>query len=134
VGTGSIHPDDTCIQEQRAACRVTYDDEMTRIKTWYKGLSHQWKATLRTALQNVLGALSIFVVAMFASLANMISGETVDLVQDASNAARLSLLALLSVASGLWAYIMNASKDEPVRPLGREGGLADIEAFNSEFP
>jgi hypothetical protein len=80
---------------------------ITRVKNWYHNLSNQWKATLRTFIQNVLGAVSIFVVGTILTLTNMLNGQAVDLVADLSNYARLSLVALLGAASALWAYVMN---------------------------
>jgi hypothetical protein len=89
---------------------------MSKIKVWYDGLSHQWKATLRTALQTILGALSLIVVALLASLTNIVSGQDVDIVQDLSNAGRAAALVLLGLASSVWAFIMNRAKGEPESP------------------
>jgi hypothetical protein len=82
------------------------------LKAWYQSLSHQWKATIRTALQTMLGALSLVVVALIASLTNIVSGQDVDLVQDLSNAGRAAALVLLGLASSVWAFIMNRAKGD----------------------
>ncbi len=82
---------------------------ITRFKGWFNGLSDQWKATLRTALQNVLGALSLFVIGMIGSLTNILNGQAVDLVADINNYARISGIAMLGAASAVWAFIMNRS-------------------------
>ena len=77
------------------------------MRDMFANLTPQWKAAIRTALQSVLAAISVVVLAFIASLTAILSGDTVDLAGDMSNAARLAGLVLLGGAGGFWGFVMN---------------------------
>ena len=73
----------------------------------WNGLSNQWKATIRTGWQSVVGAFLVGLLALLGSVTNLVNGGDVDLWQEASNAARLFALASLGALSGVVAFVMN---------------------------
>ena len=73
----------------------------------WAGLSNRWKATLRTAWQSIVGAFLVGLLALLASMTDLLGGGDVDLVEEASNAARLFGIAALGALSGVVAFVMN---------------------------
>ena len=79
------------------------------IRNVWAGLSDRWKATLRTAWQSIVGAFLVGLLALLASMTDLLGGGDVDLVEEASNAARLFGIAALGALSGVVAFVMNRS-------------------------
>lgn len=79
----------------------------TFLDRWWAGLSDRWKATLRTAWQSIVAAFVLGLLAMLASVTDLVSGEPIDLVQDASNAARVFALAALAALTGIVTFASN---------------------------
>lgn len=80
------------------------------IRAWYRGLPDQWRATLRSAWQSVLGTVGLFLLGALAVATDLLSGGTAeDAVTDLSNLARLAVVAIVGILSGLVTFVMNRS-------------------------
>ena len=83
---------------------------MSRIKTWYRGLSDQWHATLRSTWQTATGFFAVFVLASFAEAIDLLNGGTLEeTLTDIGIATKALLLGLVSLGNGLVAFYMNRS-------------------------
>lgn len=78
----------------------------------WAGLSDRWKATLRSTWQSIVGAALLGVLVLLSAATNLLNGGDVDLLAEASNAARLFALALLGGFTGVVTFAMNR-KDAP---------------------
>jgi len=80
---------------------------MTRLKNWFASLSDQWRATLRTAWQSLLGGFLAIVLVLINSAIGWVNGEEVDLLADLSSAGKALMLLLLTAMTSIVTFWMN---------------------------
>lgn len=80
------------------------------MKSWYLGLSDQWRAVLRSTWQTMTGFVAVFVLAGLAEAVDLLNGGTLEeTLTDLSVAAKALMVGLVGVANGLVALYMNRS-------------------------
>ena len=91
-----------------------------KIQSWYRGLSDQWKATLRSAWQGIIGAVGVLVLSILAEAQDLLEGgELTHSLDHLSIAAKAFASALVGVGTGIVTYWMNR---------GSRGASYDAEA------
>lgn len=79
----------------------------TRFNTWFARLSDQWRATLRTAWQSLVGGFLFIVLSLLTDVSEWVNGGDVEIVTELSNAARGVTLLVITFFTSLTTYYMN---------------------------
>lgn len=77
------------------------------MKNWYKNLGNEWKATIRTFVQSLGGALLFFVVSMANTALDWANGDVVDWAGTAANTTRAATALVLGAFISLVTFVMN---------------------------
>jgi hypothetical protein len=78
-----------------------------KIKSWYHGLSDQWRATLRTFMQSVVGGVLVAALSLLNSVLNLLNNQPVDLAEDLSNASKALGIVVVSAVISLVTFVWN---------------------------
>jgi hypothetical protein len=78
------------------------------VRNRYRRLSDQWKATLRTAAQSVIGFTGLFVLAALNEAVGLLSGGSIeDAMTNLSTAGTALLIGMVGVATSIVTFAMN---------------------------
>lgn len=81
---------------------------MGAIREWYLNLPDQWRAALRSAWQSVVGTFLAFLLGLLALAADVVGGGTLDdALTGTANLAKIAILAIIGILSGLVSFGMN---------------------------
>jgi hypothetical protein len=77
------------------------------MKNWYDNLSNEWKASIRTFGQSLVGGLLVALLGLLNSALNWLNNQPVDLYKDLSNISKAFGIVVVSAVISFVTFIWN---------------------------
>lgn len=77
------------------------------MSNWYNNLSNEWKASIRTFGQTVIGGVIVAVLGLLNSALNWLNNQPVDLYSDLSNASKALGIVVVGAVVSFVTFVWN---------------------------